>query len=130
MKISTRKNGNITIVDLVGRLTLGEGVQVFCNYFEMFVYGRLLTLEEKHKTGFPTNGKATLVLLNLGGVSYIDSSGLGELVYAFTKVTNNGGQLKLLSLNKRIQDLLQLTKLNTVFDCFDDEAAAVRSFEV
>jgi anti-sigma B factor antagonist len=68
------------------------------------------------------------ILLNLGEVSYIDSSGIGELVSGFTTVTNSGGQLKLLNLNKRVKDLLQITKLYTVFDVHDDEAAAIRSF--
>jgi len=68
------------------------------------------------------------ILLNLGEVSYIDSSGIGELVSGFTTVTNSGGQLKLLNLNKRVKDLLQITKLYTVFDVHEDEASAVRSF--
>jgi len=68
------------------------------------------------------------ILLNLGDVSYIDSSGIGELVSGFTTVTNSGGQLKLLNLNKRVKDLLQITKLYTVFDVHDDEAHAIRSF--
>jgi len=68
------------------------------------------------------------ILLNLGEVSYIDSSGIGELVSGFTTVTNNGGELKLLNLNKRVKDLLQITKLYTVFDVHEDEAGAVRSF--
>jgi anti-sigma B factor antagonist len=68
------------------------------------------------------------ILLNLGDVSYIDSSGIGELVSGFTTVTNQGGQLKLLNLTKRVKDLLQITKLYTVFDVHDDEAGAVRSF--
>ena len=68
------------------------------------------------------------LLLNLGEVSYIDSSGIGEMVSGFTTVTNHGGMLKLLNLNKRVKDLLQITKLYTVFEVHDDEAAAVRSF--
>jgi anti-sigma B factor antagonist len=68
------------------------------------------------------------ILLNLGEVSYIDSSGIGELVSGFTTVTNQGGELKLLGLTKRVKDLLQITKLYTVFDVHDDEANAVRSF--
>jgi anti-sigma B factor antagonist len=67
-------------------------------------------------------------LLNLSEVSYIDSSGIGEMVSGFTTVTNNGGQLKLVGLSKRVKDLLQITKLYTVFEAFDDEADAVRSF--
>jgi anti-sigma B factor antagonist len=68
------------------------------------------------------------ILVNLADVSYIDSSGIGEMVSSFTTVTNHGGQLKLLSLTKRVKDLLQITKLYTVFEVFEDEAAAVRSF--
>ena len=68
------------------------------------------------------------ILLNLGEVSYIDSSGIGELVSGFTTVTNNGGEMKLLNLNKRVKDLLQITKLYTVFDVHDEEAHAIRAF--
>jgi len=68
------------------------------------------------------------ILLNLGDVSYIDSSGIGELVSGFTTVTNNGGEMKLLNLNKRVKDLLQITKLYTVFDVHEDEAGAIRAF--
>ena len=68
------------------------------------------------------------ILLNLGEVSYIDSSGIGELVSGFTSVTNSGGQLKLLGLTKRVKDLLQITKLYTVFDVHEEEASAIRSF--
>src|ERR1700755_1821683 len=68
------------------------------------------------------------LLLNLAEVSYIDSSGIGEMVSGFTTVTNNGGQLKLLGLSKRVKDLLQITKLYKVFEVYDDEAEAVRSF--
>jgi anti-sigma B factor antagonist len=98
-------------MDAVGRITLGEGSSVFRE-----------TLRE-----LVTKGQKK-VLLNLADVSYIDSSGIGELVSGFTSVTNQGGQLKLLNLNKRVQDLLQITKLYTVFEVFEDEAAAVRSF--
>ena len=68
------------------------------------------------------------ILVNLNEVSYIDSSGIGEMVSGFTTVTNHGGQLKLLGLTKRVKDLLQITKLYTVFEVFDDESTAVRSF--
>jgi len=68
------------------------------------------------------------ILLNLGDVSYIDSSGIGELVSGFTTVTNSGGEMKLLNLNKRVKDLLQITKLYTVFDVHDEEAHAIRAF--
>jgi anti-sigma B factor antagonist len=98
-------------MDATGRITLGEGSSTFRE-----------TLRE-----LVTKGQKK-VLLNLADVSYIDSSGIGELVSGFTTVTNQGGQLKLLNLNKRVQDLLQITKLYTVFEVFDDEASAVRSF--
>lgn len=74
------------------------------------------------------NGGNKKLLLNLAEVSYIDSSGIGEMVSGFTTVTNQGGQVKLLNLTKRVKDLLQITKLYTVFEVFDDEAHAVRSF--
>ncbi len=111
LKLSTRQVGDITVIDAAGRVTLGEGTSALRDSIRE-------TVNAGHKK----------VLLNLGEVNYIDSSGIGELVSAFTTVTNQGGQLKLLSLNKRIQDLLQITKLYTVFECHDDEAAAIRSF--
>jgi anti-sigma B factor antagonist len=98
-------------VDVAGRITLGEGSSALRDLLrEMVGKG-----EKK-------------ILLNLGDVSFIDSSGIGELVSGFTTVTNSGGQLKLLNLNKRVKDLLQITKLYTVFDVHEDEAGAVRSF--
>lgn len=111
MKLSTRQVGDVTVVDAAGRITLGEGASDFRE-----------RLRELASTGDKK------ILLNLGDVSYIDSSGIGELVSGFTTVTNHGGQLKLLGLNKRIKDLLQITKLYTVFEVFEDEASAVRSF--
>ena len=81
----------------------------------------------QHKGDMVTKGQKKL-LLNLADVTYIDSSGIGELVSGFTTVTNSGGQLKLLNLTKRVKDLLQITKLYTVFEVFDDEAEAIRSF--
>ena len=111
LKISTRQVDGITIVDCSGRITLGEGsVTVRDNVREL--------LSKGHKK----------ILLNLGDVSYIDSSGIGELVSAFTTVRNQGGELKLLNLTKKVHDLLQITKLYTVFDVKDDEATAVSSF--
>jgi len=111
VKLTTRQVGDVSVMDAVGRITLGEGSSIFRE-----------TLRETVSKG------QKKVLLNLADVSYIDSSGIGELVSGFTSVTNQGGQLKLLNLNKRVQDLLQITKLYTVFEVFDDEAAAVRSF--
>jgi len=101
----------VTVVDVAGRITLGEGSSALRDTLRDMV-------GQGHKK----------MLLNLGDVSYIDSSGIGELVSGFTTVTNQGGQLKLLNLTKRVKDLLQITKLYTVFDVHDDEASAVRSF--
>jgi anti-sigma B factor antagonist len=103
--------GDVSVIDVAGRITLGEGSSALRD-----------TLREMVGKG------QKKVLLNLGDVSYIDSSGIGELVSGFTTVTNSGGQLKLLNLNKRVKDLLQITKLYTVFDVHDDEAGAIRSF--
>lgn len=111
VKLTTRQVGDVTVIDAVGRITLGEGSSTFRDMIrDMAAAG---------------NKK---LLLNLGEVSYIDSSGIGELVSGFTTVTNHGGNLKLLNLTKRVKDLLQITKLYTVFEVHDDEAAAVRSF--
>jgi anti-sigma B factor antagonist len=96
---------------VAGRITLGEGSSALRDLMRELV------------------GKGQKkILLNLGEVSYIDSSGIGELVSGFTTVTNSGGELKLLNLNKRVKDLLQITKLYTVFDVHEDEASAIRSF--
>jgi anti-sigma B factor antagonist len=111
VKIETRKVGDVTVVDVSGRITLGEGSSALRDVL------RDLSAQGNKK-----------ILLNLSEVSYIDSSGIGEMVSSFTTVTNHGGQLKLLGLNKRVKDLLQITKLYTVFEVFDDEASAVRSF--
>lgn len=111
VKLNTRQVGDVNVIDVAGRITLGEGSSALRDMIREMV-GK--------------NQKK--ILLNLGDVSYIDSSGIGELVSGFTTVTNQGGQLKLLSLTKRVKDLLQITKLYTVFDVHDDEAAAVRSF--
>jgi anti-sigma B factor antagonist len=112
MKTSTRQVNGITIVDLSGRITLGEGSVILRDTVRDLV----------------TKGNRK-ILLNLGDVNYIDSSGIGELVSAFTTVRNQGGELKLLNLTKKVHDLLQITKLYTVFDVKDDEAAAVGSFK-
>ncbi|MGC2324831.1 MAG: STAS domain-containing protein [Terriglobales bacterium] len=112
MKSSTRQVNGITIVDLSGRITLGEGSVLLRDMVRDLV----------------TKGQRK-ILLNLGDVTYIDSSGIGELVSAFTTVRNQGGDLKLLNLTKKVHDLLQITKLYTVFDVKDDEAAAVAAFK-
>ena len=111
MKASTRQIDGVTIVDLSGRITLGEGSVVLRDTVK-----DLLGKGQKK------------ILLNLGDVSYIDSSGIGELVSAFTSVRNQGGELKLLHLTKKVHDLLQITKLYTVFDVKDDEATAIGAF--
>lgn len=111
MKASTRQMDGVTIVDLSGRITLGEGSVVLRDAIRDLV------------------GKGNKrILLNLGDVTYIDSSGIGELVSAFTTVRNQGGELKLLNLTKKVHDLLQITKLYTVFDVKDDEASAIAAF--
>ena len=111
MKASNRRVDGVTILDLSGRITLGEGSVVLRDQIR-----ELLGKNEKK------------ILLNLGDVTYIDSSGIGELVSAFTTVRNQGGELKLLNLTKKVHDLLQITKLYTVFDVKDDEASAIKAF--
>lgn len=111
MKATTRQVDGVTVLDLSGRITLGEGsVQLRDEVRD------LLSKGSKH------------ILLNLGDVNYIDSSGIGELVSAYTTVRNQGGELKLLNLTKKVHDLLQITKLYTVFEIKDDEASAIASF--
>ena len=111
MKLSTRQVDGVTIVDCSGRITLGEGsVMMRDSVRDLLAKG---------------NKK---IVLNLGEVNYIDSSGIGELVSAFTSVRNQGGELKLLHLTKKVHDLLQITKLYTVFDVKDDEAEAISAF--
>ncbi len=111
VKLTSRQVGDVTVIDAAGRITLGEGASAFRDVI------RDLSAKGTKK-----------VLLNLAEVSYIDSSGIGEMVSGFTTITNGGGQLKLVGLNKRVKDLLQITKLYTVFDAYDEEVAAVRSF--
>ena len=112
MKSSTRELNGVTVVDLSGRITLGEGSVMLRDLV------RDLLAKGNKK-----------ILLNLGDVTYIDSSGIGELVSAFTTVRNGGGELKLLNLTKKVHDLLQITKLYTVFDIKDDEASAIASYK-
>jgi anti-sigma B factor antagonist len=111
VKLTSRQVGDVTVIDAAGRITLGEGASAFRDMI------RDLAAKGNKK-----------ILLNLSEVSYIDSSGIGEMVSGFTTVTNNGGQLKLVGLSKRVKDLLQITKLYTVFEAFDEEPEAVRSF--
>ena len=111
VKLTSRQVGDVTVIDAAGRITLGEGASAFRDLI------RDLSAKGNKK-----------LLLNLSEVSYIDSSGIGELVSGFTTVTNHGGVLKLVGLNKRVKDLLQITKLYTVFEAHEDEAQAIRSF--
>lgn len=112
LSISTRELDGVTILDLSGRITLGEGsVQLRDAIRDLISKG------VKH------------ILLNLGDVNYIDSSGLGELVSAFTTAKNQNADVKLLSLTKKVKDVLQVTKLYTVFDIYDEEASAIASFK-
>jgi anti-sigma B factor antagonist len=106
-----REVNEITIVDLSGRISLGEGS----------------ALLRKTVRDLLENGQ-NKILLNLGDVNYIDSSGIGELVSGFTAVRGRNGELKLLNLTKKVHDLLQITKLFTVFDVYSDEGTAVSSF--
>jgi len=112
IKASTRQLEDITIVDLSGQIKLGDGTQVLRD-----IVKDLLSKGEKK------------ILLNLADVSYIDSSGIGTLVGAFTSVRNQGGEMKLLLLTKKVKDVLAITKLLTVFDVKDDEAAAIAAFK-
>jgi anti-sigma B factor antagonist len=112
MKVATRQVDGVTILDLSGRITLGEGSVTLRDAVHDIV-----AKGSKH------------ILLNLENISYIDSSGIGELVSAFTSVKNSGGELKLLNLTKKVHDLLQITKLYTVFDIWDNEASAVSAFK-
>ena len=111
MHVATRQVDGITVLDLSGRITLGEGS---------------VTLRDSVRDLLAKGSKN--ILLNLGNITYIDSSGIGELVSAFTSVKNAGGELKLLNLTKKVHDLLQITKLYTVFDIWDNEASAIGAF--
>jgi anti-sigma B factor antagonist len=111
LRATHRDAGKVTVVDLSGRITLGDGSALLRKTI------RGLLQEERKE-----------ILLNLADVDYIDSSGIGELVSGYTGVKNQGGDLKLLHLTKKVHDLLQLTKLYTVFDVYADETTAVRSF--
>ena len=105
--------GDVLVVNLTGPITLGPGTREFRQLITD-------TLESGRKN----------ILLNMAEVYYIDSSGLGELVAAYTASTRRGGKLKLMKLTQRVQDVVQLTKVYRIFEVFDDEATAVRSFEV
>jgi anti-sigma B factor antagonist len=112
LKMTVRMSANVAIVDLSGRLTLGEPVGSLRD-----------TLKDMISRG------QSNILLNLAGVSYIDSSGLGELVGGYATVGNRGGRLKLLHVQDRVHELMQITKLYTVFETFTDEGQAIQSFQ-
>ena len=112
LSIKERQSGGVTILDLAGKITIGEGS---------------VQLREEVRKLLEAGTKN--ILLNLGDVAYVDSSGIGELVSSYTTTSNQGGHLKLLNLTKKIQDLLMITKLLTVFETFDNEDAAVASFK-
>ena len=111
MQIQERAVGDIMVLDLKGKITLGEGDELL-----------------KDKINSLVNQGHRKIILNLAGVPYIDSAGLGEVVRTYTTVSRQGGSLKLLNLTKRITDLLSITKLLTVFETFDSEPDAIRSF--
>jgi anti-sigma B factor antagonist len=112
MQIAERESGAVTVLDLSGKITLGED-------------GNLL--KDKLQSLLHQNKKN--ILFNLANVSYVDSAGLGAIVSAYTTVTREGGSLKLANVTKKLQDLLSITKLLTVFETFDSEDEAVRSYK-
>ena len=111
MQITERVVGDVMVLDLKGKVTLGEGDELL-----------------KDKVNSVVNQGHRKIVLNLAEVPYLDSAGLGEIVRAYTTVSRQGGSLKLLNLTKRITDLLAITKLLTVFETFDSESEAVKSF--
>jgi len=111
MKIVERKVGDVVILDLVGKIMIGEGDDALREAVTRLV-----------------DGGSTKILLNLAEVPYVDSAGLGEIVRCYTTVSRKGGRLKLLHLTKKIKDLLAITKLLTVFETFDAEGDAIKSF--
>jgi anti-sigma B factor antagonist len=110
-KVSVRKKGDVSIVDLAGRVTMGEGASQMRD-----------AIKELAQTGEKN------ILVNLREVSYLDSSGVGELVSAYVSVTNAGGQIKLVHVQSIVKQLLQVTKLYTVFTTYEDELSALQSF--
>jgi anti-sigma B factor antagonist len=111
MKINERTVGDVTVLDLEGKLLIGEGDELL-----------------REKINGLVEGGTTKILLNLGEVPYMDSAGLGEVVRCYTTVSRKNGKLKLVNLTKRLQDLLSITKLLTVFETYEDEGEAVKSF--
>ena len=113
LKMRTREVNGVIIIDLSGQITIGEACAAIRD-------------EVRDQLG----QKFSKILLNLADVTYIDSAGLGELTAAYMSVKNRGGELKILNLTKRVRDLMQITKLLTVFDVYDDEKTAIASFGV
>jgi anti-sigma B factor antagonist len=111
LNIRERQAGDVTILDMDGKITIGEGSVALRSAVRRLI-------EEGKKN----------ILLNLSNVSYVDSSGIGELVSSYTTVNREGGQLKLLGLTAKIKDLLSITKLLTVFDTYEDESSGLNSF--
>ena len=112
LNINERQAGDVTVLDLSGKITIGEG--------SVALRAAIRRLLEEGKKR---------ILLNLSGESYVDSSGIGELVSSYTAINKEGGQLKLLNLTQKIQDLLTITKLLTVFDVYDNETEALNSYK-
>ena len=112
LNIRERQAGDVTILDMDGKITIGEG--------SVAVRSAVRRLLEEGKKK---------ILLNLSGVGYVDSSGIGELVSSYTTINREGGQLKLLNLTQKIRDLLAITKLLTVFDTYEDESEALNSYK-
>ncbi len=112
LEIRERAVGDVAILDLTGKITIGEG-----------------SVQLRDSVGSLLDAGRNRIILNLGGVTYVDSSGIGELVSRFTTTKNTGGRLKLLNLPKKIKDLLMITKLLTVFEIYEDESTALESFQ-
>ena len=112
MQIEERPSGDVMILDVKGKLTIGDGDELLKDKINSLI-------QQGHKK----------LILNLEGVPYVDSAGLGEIVRTYTTVSRQGGNLKLLNLTKRIEDLLAITKLLTVFDTYEDEPEALKSFD-
>jgi anti-sigma B factor antagonist len=111
IKLNTRQAGDVSVIEVMGRITLGDG-----------------SIALRQAVRDLVSRKEVKILLNLGEVPYVDSSGIGELVEAYTVVSKNGGQMKLSNLTKRVRDLLKISKHDMLFDIHDEEASAVQSF--
>ena len=111
VKLTTRENRGVTIIDAAGKLTLGDATGALRTTIRQLI-----------------DAGSRRIVLNMADLSYIDSSGLGELISAHTTVTVAGGEIKLLNLSRRVHELMSITKLLTVFESFDDETAAINSF--